>query len=191
MVGIIDLLGQCKLQGAEERDPQQWYKCTSTRLRGASTSIKALLASPYFAYMNNPRTRTAEIYSTLVDSDPPIEGETDPNHDPKANFQKIPECQRQNPQMLFSAILVRFTEIKARLMDDPNISRLVSETPTPSGLTARIRDGKPSSPHRKLLGNGRRRNTASKQSAADLVSPSPVCSCERDAAAACRTALKS
>jgi hypothetical protein len=73
--------------------------------------------------MNNPRT--AEIYLTLVD--PPIEGasETDPN--PKAivklNFQKISECQRQNAQMLFSAI--RYTEIKARLMDDPNISRQV------------------------------------------------------------------
>ncbi len=63
MVGIIDLIGQCKLLGAEERDSQQWYKCTSARLRDASTSIKALLASPYFAYMNNPRT--AEIYSTL------------------------------------------------------------------------------------------------------------------------------
>ena len=117
MVGIIGLLGQCKLLGAEERDPQQWYKCTSARLRDASISIKTLLASPYFAHMNNPRT--AEIYSTLVDS--PIEGETDPN--PKANFQKISECQRQNAQMLFSAI--RFTEIKARLMDDPNISRQV------------------------------------------------------------------
>ncbi len=117
MVGIIGLIGQCELLGAEERDPQQWYKCTSARLRGASTSIKALLDSPYFAYMNNPRT--AEIYSTLVD--PPIEGETDPN--PKANFQKISECQRQNAQMLFSAI--RYTEIKARLMDDPNISRQV------------------------------------------------------------------
>jgi hypothetical protein len=117
MVGIINLLGQCKLLGAEEKDPQQWYKCTSARLRGASTSIKALLASPYFVYMNNPRT--AEIYLTLVD--PPIEGETDPN--PKANFQKISECQRQNAQMLFSAI--RYTEIKARLMDDPNISRQV------------------------------------------------------------------
>jgi hypothetical protein len=117
MVGIINLLGQCKLLGAEEKDPQQWYKCTSARLRGASTSIKALLASPYFPYMNNPRT--AEIYLTLVD--PPIEGETDPN--PKANFQKISECQRQNAQMLFSAI--RYTEIKARLMDDPNISRQV------------------------------------------------------------------
>ena len=55
MVGIIDLLGQCKLLGAEERDPQQWYKCTSARLRDASTSIKALLASPYFEYTNNPR----------------------------------------------------------------------------------------------------------------------------------------
>ena len=67
----------------------------------------------------HPDPRTAEIYSTLVD--PPIEGETDPN--PKANFQKISECQRQNAQLLFSAI--RYTEIKARLMDDPNISRQV------------------------------------------------------------------
>jgi hypothetical protein len=119
MVGIIDLLAQCKLLGAEERDPQQWYKCTSARLRGASTSIKALLDSPYFAYMNNPKT--AEIYSILVD--PPIEGETNPN--PKANFQKISESQRHNAQMLFSEI--RFTEIKASLMDDPNISRQVKQ----------------------------------------------------------------
>ncbi len=33
MVGIIGLIGQCELLGAEERDPQQWYKCTSARLR--------------------------------------------------------------------------------------------------------------------------------------------------------------
>jgi hypothetical protein len=96
MVGIIGLIGQCELLGAEERDPQQWYKCTSARLRGASTSIKALLDSPYFAYMNNPRT--AEIYSTLVD--PPMEGETDPN--PKANFQKISECQLEVVATLIS-----------------------------------------------------------------------------------------
>ncbi len=46
MVGIIDLLAQCKLLATEARDPQQWYKCTSTRLREASTSIKAMLNSP-------------------------------------------------------------------------------------------------------------------------------------------------
>ncbi len=48
------------------------------------------MSSPYFPYMNNPKT--AEIYQALVD--PPIEGETNPN--PKANFQleKIPACQR-------------------------------------------------------------------------------------------------
>ncbi len=40
MVGIIGLLAQCKLLEAEERDPQQWYKRTSARLRDASTSIK-------------------------------------------------------------------------------------------------------------------------------------------------------
>ena len=40
-----------------------------------------MLESPYFHYMNNPRT--AEIYWTLVD--PPIEGES--NSKPKANFQ--------------------------------------------------------------------------------------------------------
>jgi hypothetical protein len=116
MVGIIDLLAQCKLLEAEERDPQKWYKCTSARLRDASTSIKAVLDSPYFSYMNNPKTALAEIYSILVDS--PIEGETNPN--PKANFQKSSECQRHNAQQLFSEI--RFTEIKARLMDDPTIS---------------------------------------------------------------------
>ena len=95
----------------------QWYKCTSPRLRDASTSIKALLDSPYFAYMNNPKT--AEIYQALVD--PPIEGETNPN--PKANFQKISACQRLGAQQFFSEI--RFTEIKAHMMDDPNISRRV------------------------------------------------------------------
>jgi hypothetical protein len=75
MVGIIDLLAQCSLLGPEEKDPMQWYKCTSPRLRDASTSIRALLDIPYFSYMNNPKT--AEIYQTLVD--PPIEGETNPN----------------------------------------------------------------------------------------------------------------
>ena len=70
MVGIINYLAQCKLLETEERDPQQWYKCTSARLRNASQSIKAMLDSPYFHYMDNPKT--AEIYWTLVD--PPIEG---------------------------------------------------------------------------------------------------------------------
>jgi hypothetical protein len=117
MVGIISLLAQCSLLEAEEKDPQQWYKCTSARLRDASTSIKAMLDSPYFAYMNNPRT--AEIYSTLVD--PPIEGETNPN--PKGNFQKISACQRQRTQYLFTAI--RSTEIKASLMNDPKTHRQI------------------------------------------------------------------
>jgi hypothetical protein len=117
MVGIIDYLAQCKLLEAEERDPQQWYRCTSARLRDASESIKAMLASQYFDYMNTPKT--AEIYWTLVDS--PIEGEN--NSKPKANFQKISACQRLQSQMLFTEI--RNTEIKADLMDDPNISRQV------------------------------------------------------------------
>ncbi len=57
MVGsIIDLIAQCSLLGPEERDPMQWCKCTSPRLRDAATSIKALLDSPYFSYMNNPKT---------------------------------------------------------------------------------------------------------------------------------------
>ena len=113
MVGIIGYLARCKLLEAEERDPQQWYKCKSTRLRDASISIKAMLDSPYFHYMNNPKT--AEIYWTLVD--PPIEGES--NSSPKGNFQKIALCQRQNTQEFFSEI--RSTEIKAALMDDPNV----------------------------------------------------------------------
>ena len=70
MVGIIDYLAQCKLLEAEERDPQQWYNCTSARLRDASKSIRAMLDSPYFHHMNNPKT--AEVYWTLVD--PPTEG---------------------------------------------------------------------------------------------------------------------
>ncbi len=94
MVGIIDLLAQCMLLEAEERDPQQWCKCTSARLRDASTSIKALLDSPYFSYTNNPKT--GEIYSTLVD--PPIEGETNP----KSQGQ-LPKVQKldsdQNPEI--------------------------------------------------------------------------------------------
>ena len=117
MVGIIDYLAQCKLLEAEERDPQQWYKCTSARLRDASESIKAMLASQYFDYMNTPKT--AEIYWTLVDS--PIEGEN--NSKPKANFQKISACQRLRSQMLFTEL--RNTEIKAGLMDDPTINRRV------------------------------------------------------------------
>ena len=54
---------------------------------------------------------------------PPIDSEGETNPNPKANFQKISECQRHNAQMLFSEI--RFTEIKASLTDDPNISRQV------------------------------------------------------------------
>ncbi len=41
----------------------------------------------------------------------------------KANFQKIPACQRLGAQQLFSEI--RFTEIKAHMMDDPTINRRV------------------------------------------------------------------
>ncbi len=44
------------------------------------------------------------------------------------------------------------------LMDDQTISRQVKHRFLGSGLTTRIRDGKPSSPHRKVLGSGRRRN---------------------------------
>jgi hypothetical protein len=117
MVGIIDLLAMCPLLEAEEKDPQQWHKCTSARLRDASNSIKEMLDSPFFHYMNNPKT--AEIYFALVD--PPIEGE--PNSIPKGNFQKISAAQRLGTQKLFTAI--RCTEIKACLMDDPNISKLV------------------------------------------------------------------
>ena len=81
-----------------------------------------MLDSPYFHYMNNPKT--AEIYWTLVD--PPIEGES--SSKPKANFQKIAACQRQRSQKFLrrrrkfsksSALKfseIRFTEIKATLM---------------------------------------------------------------------------
>jgi hypothetical protein len=69
--------------------------------------------------MNSLNPKTAEIYQALVD--PPIEGEA--NSNPKANFQKIPACQRLGSQQLFSEI--RFTEIKADMMDDPTISRQV------------------------------------------------------------------
>ncbi len=49
-----------------------------------------------------------------------IEGET--NSNPKANFQKIHACQRLGAQQLFSEI--RFTEIKADMMDDLGRARL-------------------------------------------------------------------
>ena len=75
MVGIIDYLANCKLLGSNERDPQQWYNCTSPRLREASASIKKLIGSPYFEYMNN--SKMAEIYCTLVE--PPIDGDINPN----------------------------------------------------------------------------------------------------------------
>jgi hypothetical protein len=154
----------------------QWFKCTSPRLRDASTSIKALLDSPYFPYMNNPKT--AEIYQALVD--PPIEGETNPN--PKANFQKIPACQRLGAQHLFSEI--RFTEIKADMMDDPTIDRRVK--------------------HRIQVASQRGSGTASlvvptesclemdddatiQAACCRLGLATPACTCERDA---CRIALK-
>ena len=71
----------------------------SARLRDASTSIRALLASgsPHFEFMNTPKT--AEIYwtRTLVDPwtrvDGSIEGDDSDNSKPKANFQKIRECR--------------------------------------------------------------------------------------------------
>ena len=89
-----DLLAQCKLLATEARDPQQleWYKwqCTPARLREASTSIRAVLNSPYLGYMNNPKTAAPALDVLglvtplrLVDS--PKEGEDKP----KANFQMI------------------------------------------------------------------------------------------------------
>ena len=92
-------------------------KCTSARLRDASTSIKKLLDSPYLEYMNNPKT--AEMYWTLVD--PTIEGEDDPK--PRANFQKISACRALNSQQFFTAL--RCTEVKGSLMDNQDISRRV------------------------------------------------------------------
>ncbi len=87
----------------------QWCKCTSPRLRDASTSIKALLDSPYFSYMNNPKT--AEIYQALVDL--PIEGET--NSKPQGQLPKDP-CmstlgQRLGAQQLSS---VRYASPRSR-----------------------------------------------------------------------------
>ena len=117
MVGIIDFLAQCKLLGPEARDPQQWYKCTSPRLREASASIKKLIGSPYFEYMKN--SKMAEIYCTLVE--PPIDGDINPK--PTGNYQKIAKCQRLGIQKFFSAI--RFTENMGRLMDDQTAHRQV------------------------------------------------------------------
>ncbi len=79
-----------------------------------------MLDSPYFDYMNNPKT--AEILWTLVSVDPPIKGEG--NSKPKANFQKISACRGLRSQKPCSEI--HFTEIKAGLMDNPNISRRVN-----------------------------------------------------------------
>jgi hypothetical protein len=48
-----------------------------------------MLNSPYFEYMNNPKT--AEIYWTLVDPPLAIEGEDNPK--PRAKYQKISKCR--------------------------------------------------------------------------------------------------
>jgi hypothetical protein len=95
--------------------------------------------------MNNPKT--AEIYQALVD--PPIEGETNPN--PTANFHKISACQRLGAQQLFSEI--RFTEIKADMMDDPTINRRVKHR---IQVASQRGSGTASLavPTEKLLGNG-------------------------------------
>jgi hypothetical protein len=114
MVGIVDFLAKCKLLPPDARDPQQWHRCTSARLRDASTSIRTLIGSPYFKYMNTPKT--AEIFWTLVD--PPIEG--DDNSEPRANYQKIHLCRALNMQKFLTEI--RFTEIKAGLMGDPTVT---------------------------------------------------------------------
>ena len=158
----------------------QRYKCTSHRLRDASTSIKALLDSPYFAYMNNPKT--AEIYQALVD--PPIEGEA--NSNPTANFQKIPACQRLGAQQFFSEM--RFTEIKAHMMDDLTINRRVPVKHRIQGASQRG-SGTASLvvPTENCLEMDDDATIQAVCSAADLVSPSPACTCKRDA---CRTALK-
>ena len=102
--------------------------------------------------MDNPKT--AEIYWTLVD--PPIEGEN--NSKPKANFQKISACQRLRSQMLFTEL--RNTEINFEGPSDGRSDRQpTSQAPIPSRLATRIREGKPGSPHCKVLRNWRRRNT--------------------------------
>ena len=53
--------------------------------------------------------------------DPPIEGED--NSKPRAKYQKISKCRGLNSQQLFTEL--RNTEIKASLMDNPDISREV------------------------------------------------------------------
>jgi hypothetical protein len=53
--------------------------------------------------------------------DPPIEGED--NSKPKAKYQKISKCRGLNSPRLFTEL--RNTEIKAGLMDNPDISRKV------------------------------------------------------------------
>jgi hypothetical protein len=119
--------------------------------------------------------------------DPPIEGET--KSKPKANFQKISACQRLRSQKLFSEThRIRFTEIKAGLMDDQTISRQVKHrfqvaTQPGSGKASLV------VPTEKCLemDDAATIQAVTKQSAADLVSPSQACTCERDA---CRTALK-
>ncbi len=117
--------------------------------------------------------------------DPPIEGETNSNPKPEANFQKISACQRLGSQMLFSEI--SFTEIKAGMMDDPTISRKVKhrfQVASQPGL------GRASLvvPTDKCLEMD---DAATLLQAIccrlGLATASPACTCERDA---CRAALK-
>ena len=87
--------------------------------RSSARSIPPLCTTGNLFRRPTDLNRHSAFRKTLVD--PPIEGETNPN--PKANFQKISACQRLGAQQFFSEI--RFTEIKAHMMDDPNISRRV------------------------------------------------------------------
>ncbi len=146
---------------------------------------KAMLNRPYFEYTNNPKT--AEIYWTLVDQPGPLAIEGEDNSKPSAKYQKISKCRGLNSQRLFTEL--RDTEVKASLMDNPDISWPRSEASNSSGLATRIRDGKPGSPHRKVLGHGRQCTNPGSLLQTWSGAPSRASSyiCEPDA---CRTALK-
>jgi hypothetical protein len=79
---------------------------------------------------------------------------------PRANYQKISKCRGLLVISQRPFTKLRNTEIKASLpvMDNPDSTEPKSAASNSSGLATRIKEGKPGSPHQKVLGHGRQCN---------------------------------
>jgi hypothetical protein len=87
--------------------------------------------------MNNPLAKTAEMYWALVDS--PKEGEDDPK--PSANFQTIAACRGLRSQKLLTEL--SNIEIKASLLDSPDISQQVKHRIQVASQPGSLDQGRP------------------------------------------------